>query len=274
MFIVGSNVTSGFRIVGASSPLHLETDLNQPIRFKTNNIERMIIDGSGNIGIGTSSPTSKLQVHGNSFFSSYQSTMQLNGTKLQWRGTQDGFLNGLLGDDGTLEIQGVNSLKQTVVNGSMLVRAQNFSDIKFQTTNSNTDRLVIQNNGDIGIGTSSPTNKFHVNGSVKLEGLTTNNSLTNILAADASGNLSWRDASTLGGGGSSQWTPSGSNIYYNTGSVGIGTTNLNDPTYKLFVETGIRTRKVKVDQQAWPDYVFHPKYEHSFKRPGVIYTKK
>jgi hypothetical protein len=46
-----------------------------------------------------------------------------------------------------------------------------------------------------------------------------------------------------------------------TGNVGIGTLNINDATYKLYVETGIRTRKVKVDQAGWPDYVFHPTYQ-------------
>jgi len=44
------------------------------------------------------------------------------------------------------------------------------------------------------------------------------------------------------------------------GSVGIGTSNTNDPNNRLFVETGIRTRKVTVDQAAWPDYVFNPGY--------------
>ena len=44
------------------------------------------------------------------------------------------------------------------------------------------------------------------------------------------------------------------------GSVGIGTVKTGDAGYKLFVETGIRTRKVVVDQATWPDYVFHPGY--------------
>ena len=45
-----------------------------------------------------------------------------------------------------------------------------------------------------------------------------------------------------------------------TGNVGVGTLSINDPTYKLFVEKGIRTRKVVVDQAAWPDYVFMRDY--------------
>ena len=44
-------------------------------------------------------------------------------------------------------------------------------------------------------------------------------------------------------------------------SVGIGTTNITDVNYKLFVETGIRTRKVKVDQVSWADHVFKPEYK-------------
>lgn len=44
------------------------------------------------------------------------------------------------------------------------------------------------------------------------------------------------------------------------GRVGIGTSNTSDANYKLFVETGIRTRKITVDLSNWPDYVFHPGY--------------
>ncbi len=44
------------------------------------------------------------------------------------------------------------------------------------------------------------------------------------------------------------------------GAVGIGTTNTNDPNNRLFVETGIRTRKVTVDLATWPDYVFASGY--------------
>lgn len=54
-------------------------------------------------------------------------------------------------------------------------------------------------------------------------------------------------------------------LYVNlmNGGVGIGTTNTNDPNNRLFVETGIRTRKVTVDQATWPDFVFSPGYRLS-----------
>lgn len=45
------------------------------------------------------------------------------------------------------------------------------------------------------------------------------------------------------------------------GAMGIGSVNTSDTSYKLFVESGIRTRKVKVDMDTWPDYVFETKYQ-------------
>lgn len=42
--------------------------------------------------------------------------------------------------------------------------------------------------------------------------------------------------------------------------VGIGTSQTNDPNYRLFVDKGIRTRKIRVDQSTWADYVFAPDY--------------
>jgi hypothetical protein len=40
------------------------------------------------------------------------------------------------------------------------------------------------------------------------------------------------------------------------GNIGINTVQINDPNNRLFVEGGIRARKITVDQAVWPDYVF------------------
>ncbi len=63
----------------------------------------------------------------------------------------------------------------------------------------------------------------------------------------ASGSYSMADADLL---------PSRRMLIDWNGQVGIGTTNIHDRTFKLYVETGIRTRKIKVDQSTWSDYVF------------------
>jgi len=57
---------------------------------------------------------------------------------------------------------------------------------------------------------------------------TADGSSGDVLTTDGSGVLTWEAA-----GGSSQWTTTGSDIYYNTGNVGVGT---NNPQASLHVE--------------------------------------
>lgn len=51
--------------------------------------------------------------------------------------------------------------------------------------------------GNIGIGTTAPSAQLHSTGSVRFQGLATNTTNTNILTADANGNLAYRSASSL-----------------------------------------------------------------------------
>lgn len=137
--------------------------------------------------------------------------------------------------------------------------------------------------GNTLIGTSTDNgNKLQVNGHIWSTGLTIPNGAVAgmVLTSDGSGNATWQPA---GGGGGNYWpvllpatvrqignttNESLQVITNNTnrihiaagGNVGIGTTNVADANYKLFVEGSIRTRKVRIDQVAWPDYVFHPTY--------------
>jgi hypothetical protein len=59
----------------------------------------------------------------------------------------------------------------------------------------------IQEDGKVGIGEPNPTNKLDVNGSVRVRDLTQDDTLNDIVVADANGVLHIRDVTTIGGGG-------------------------------------------------------------------------
>lgn len=82
------------------------------------------------------------------------------------------------------------------------------------------DALTILSGGSVGVGTTAPTGNLDIeNGS---------NTATICLNGTCSSTL----------GGSSQWTTSGSSIYYNSGRVGIGTANPS-VLYSLDVSSGV-----------------------------------
>ncbi|MET0465833.1 MAG: hypothetical protein ABW007_21905 [Chitinophagaceae bacterium] len=133
--------------------------------------------------------------------------------------------------------------------------------------------MRVMSDGKLALGVSVPTAQLHTSGSIRFAGLSSDNLKTRVLVSDADGNLGFREASTIGGSGSisgtnnylakySGTTAIGNSIVFDNGtSVGIGTINVSETGFQLFVETGIRTRRVKVDQTTWADYVFEKDYK-------------
>jgi hypothetical protein len=150
---------------------------------------------------------------------------------------------------------------------------------KFTTANTIGNSIIYENGSNIGVGTTSPAGKFTVATSGNGDGIwvvgsaSTNVALLNNVTTGSWNPLSqagdnlllWKgtaiDSTNAGGLVIAPWSNSNNGIRISsTGNVGIGTVKTADAAYKLFVELGIRTRKIKVDQATWADYVFDNDY--------------
>lgn len=171
----------------------------QDLVFKTNNTEKMRITSGGRVGIGTSTPTAALAIQ-----------------NLNTSGNEIEFLSTNFNAD-------IHANSQLNIGSS--------STVSFLTSGST--KLHIANNGNVGIGTMSPTASLELSGQIKINGGSPG--LGKLLVSDVAGLGSWQNASQLFTAGTgisftgntinSVWTASGANIYKNnTGNVGIGTT--------------------------------------------------
>ena len=162
--------------------------------------ERMRIDSSGNVGIGTSSPGYKLDVTGD--------------IRTKRSGTNDGAI-----------YFGVTGSNNNFIYGNSDV------DVLTFTTNGS-EKVRIDSSGKVGIGTSSPLSKFHVlygnNTASDIRLTTFNDTNKDVLLRN---NNSQFEIHTGTGG-----TPSAKVVVNSSGNVGVGTSS---PGYKLDVEGGV-----------------------------------
>jgi len=115
-----------------------------PMTFYTGGSERVRIDTSGNVGIGTSSPLRKLDIAGGGLAFTESGGA---GRNIHWGDTTDIY---------PVTING----NATTGNCFLAFNTNTFG-------NAATERMRIDSSGNVGIGTASPTQRLHVNGNAR-----------------------------------------------------------------------------------------------------------
>ncbi len=167
-----------------------------------NPIERLRINSSGNVGIGTTSPSTKLQVNGSSTF------LGSGGASVTWGDTT---ALGFLSFDGS---------------GNPVVRANTGLPLVFQTNGAN-ERMRIDSSGNVGIGTSSPGSALNVKGTLRLSGATSG--YVGFAPAAAAGSTTYTLPSTDGTSGQFLSTNGSGTLSWGSGggaSISQGNSNV------------------------------------------------
>lgn len=153
---IGMNGTSH---PAAPSTAFVWTANNLPMRFGTNNTERVRILAGGNVGIGTDAPTSKLHVTGSSAFDAEDTAWTFDA------GGADRL--GFVKKSGNFAVLAAGSGSPIVFSHSSVADLQGTA-VSGQTI---TNRMVIDSNGKMGIGTDSPSSLLDiVAGSITVRG--------------------------------------------------------------------------------------------------------
>jgi hypothetical protein len=140
---------------------------NSPITFFTNNSERMRILGSGNIGIGTTTPAGGLDVAAGATQLFVGSTA--NAGLIRFRRPSNGDPNGYIGYGWTSQTTD-GPLAIVDANGGGEVRIDAYANNGIGTAyTANSERLRVTGQGYVGIGTTNPTATLEVNGPAKFD---------------------------------------------------------------------------------------------------------
>lgn len=220
--------------IGTDNPqakVEIVSDATNGTAFQVSNgdlVTLLKVKDDGKVGIGESNPGEKLTVNGN---------VHLTGTLLGKQNTGALFINGntTSNDGGTIELYGSGSGASKEVH--VIGKSIKFYDSP--SANQWDQNMTIIDNGDVGIGTASPSGRLHIaanyNDQSHIAFQVTNSSGTNL--------FSIRDNGQIG----INW------------SFASGHPSNSD--YKLAVNGKVFAQGFTIKSSAyWPDYVFKPEY--------------
>ncbi|MCP4928582.1 MAG: hypothetical protein GY918_05945, partial [Gammaproteobacteria bacterium] len=202
------------------------------MRFSANGTERMRIDSSGNVGIGTSSPSSALTVSGSIPNAPTGDGVHLgltsNYAQMQLNGSSGGIID--------FSTSGVDHIGRILYD-------QGYDYMRFDTNYA--ERMRIDSSGNVGIGTSSPSAKL----SIENTGSSTVNAITLdwehlSTTTNIEQRIQWRfgddatadtflNAGYIGAGKEGSWQSGAGRDSY----LSLGTTNNNTQTEAMRIDS-------------------------------------
>jgi hypothetical protein len=208
-------------IYGDGSNLVIGSYAGRGIDFQTGGTSKVRLTSAGNLGIGTTSPSGKLDTYGDGYFGKQDYSYQAIQKVLTLRGDA---ISGLYAE---------NSYRLYTTPGA-LSSAQKLSIRAEYNGSESSDLITIQGNGNVGIGTTNPSDKLTIESSgtgtgLKIIGYQPENfiNLNNVLST---GNRTFRliaGITSVGYEGFSIFDTVANDTRFvinNLGNIGIGTT--------------------------------------------------
>jgi len=233
-------------VQSSAGATYLNAASGQSVNLQIGGSRKVVLDASGKVGIGTTGPASKLHVYSAAATSAPKDTYAVGlfddtEGRIQVRATNSGSDGAVVGlSTGSHNWGLMATAAGTFSNAFAIGYVDTSTDGNVFGVDSMSEKLIITTSGNVGIGTTSPDEKLHVDGQAVFEGAGNTNRGNIIMGAHGSGSAKWatlaathyNDASTgsagnmLIGGYSSETT---NQVY-----IGGGPYELNPATHIRF----------------------------------------